>query len=289
MGCKEVLFSLGEKPELRYPEAVEALAVLGYERTTDYLRAMCELVLRETGLVPHANAGTLSEDELQMLKPVTGSMGMMLESSSRRLLQKGQAHYGCPDKVPLQRLRTLERAGRQNVPFTTGILIGIGETWQERVETLQAIQDMHATYGHIQEVIVQNFRAKPGTAMQNHPEPSHEDMMRTLVLARLILDPEISVQAPPNLESAYEDYLRAGLNDWGGISPVTIDYINPERAWPQLDELARRTEVAGFQLQERITVYPRYMNAKFLDRGVRSRVDDLVREDGLAEVQCLQN
>lgn len=288
MGCKEVLFSLGEKPELRYPEAVAALAELGYERTTDYLRDMCELVLRETGLVPHANAGTLSEDELHMLKPVTGSMGMMLETTSRRLTQKGEAHYACPDKVPLQRLRTLERAGQQNVPFTTGILIGIGETWQERVETLQAIQDIHTSYGHIQEVIVQNFRAKPGTAMENHPEPTHEDVMRTLALARLMLDSEISVQAPPNLEEAYEDYLQAGLNDWGGISPVTVDYINPERAWPQLEELARRTEAAGCQLQERLTVYPTYVQGRFLDPVVQRRVEALAREDGLAKVQCLQ-
>ena len=264
MGCKEALFSLGEKPELRYPEARDELARLGHESTMDYLRDMCALVLDRTGLLPHANAGTLTEDDVALLKPVTASMGMMVENMSRRFSGKGMPHYACPDKVPIQRLRTLEAAGRQAVPFTTGILIGIGETWEERIDALSAIQDVHARYGHIQEVIVQNFRAKLGTQMQNHPEPTHDDMLRTLAAARLILDPAISLQAPPNLDDAYADFIRAGLNDWGGVSPLTKDFINPERAWPERDALRKATEGMGYTLGERLTVYP-----SFLDRADR--------------------
>lgn len=259
VGCKEALFSLGEKPELRYAAARGALAALGYRRTTEYLRDMCALVLEETGLLPHANAGTLDDDALRQLKPVTGSMGMMLESVSRRLIRPGMAHHACPDKVPAQRLRTLERAGALDVPFTTGILIGIGETWAERIDTLLAIRDSHRRHGHIQEVIVQNFRAKPGTPMADHTEPDHEDMLRTIAVARLLLDPAISVQAPPNLSADYGDYVAAGINDWGGVSPVTIDHINPERAWPLIDELSRVTSAAGCILRERLTIYPSYI------------------------------
>jgi FO synthase len=290
LGCKEVLFSLGEKPELRYPEAREALQKLGYETTTDYLVAMCERVLTETGLLPHANAGTLSEDELQRLKPVTGSMGMMLENTSRRLLRKGEAHFGCPDKVPIQRLRTLERAGKGGVPFTTGLLIGIGETWEERIDTLLAIQEIHATYGHIQEVIVQNFRAKPNIPMAEHPEPQHEEMLRTLAAARLILDPSISLQAPPNLQKAYADYLDAGLNDWGGVSPLTKDFINPERAWPQIATLREATESRGYTLQERLTIYPEYQKdlETYAADSTAEPILALAREDGLAREQYLE-
>jgi len=288
LGCKEALFSLGEKPELRYPEARAALRKLGYRRTTDYLRDMCEQVLDRTGLLPHANAGTLSAQELRMLKPVTGSMGMMLENVSKRLTQKGQAHYACPDKVPLQRLRTLERAGEQGVPFTTGILIGIGETWPERVDSLIAIDHIHRKYGHIQEVIVQNFRAKPGIPMAGHPEPTHDDMLRTLATARLILDPSISLQAPPNLDDQYMDYVAAGLNDWGGISPLTIDFINPERAWPQIPRLRQATERAGYQLQERLTLYPPYIRdaEKYIAPNMKEHIGTMARQDGLASVQC---
>jgi 7,8-didemethyl-8-hydroxy-5-deazariboflavin synthase CofG subunit len=290
LGCKEALFSLGEKPELRYPEAREALDRLGYARTTDYLRDMCGRVLDETGLLPHANAGTLSDEELEMLKPVTGSMGMMLENVSRRLTRKGQAHHACPDKVPVQRLRTLERAGRHEVPFTTGLLIGIGETWAERVDTLLAIQEIHRRFGHIQEVIIQNFRAKPGIAMAHHPEPALDDMLKTLAVARLILDPAISLQAPPNLERDYPAYIAAGLNDWGGISPVTIDHINPERAWPQIEALRQATESAGYRLQERLTIYPAYLRRpeSFMAPRIAPYVQRLARhEDGLAAAQCL--
>jgi len=259
LGCKEALFSLGERPERRYPEAREALARLGYETTVEYLIAMCRLVLDRTLLIPHINAGTLVEAEVARLKDVSGSMGMMLENASKRLMKPGMAHHACPDKAPILRLRTIEVAGRLGVPFTTGILIGIGETWVERIDSLVAINDIHLRHGNVQEVIVQNFRAKPATAMAHAPEPSREDMLRTLVAARLILDPTISLQAPPNLEGEFESYIGAGINDWGGVSPVTADHINPERAWPTLDALARRTMATGYRLVERLTVYPAHI------------------------------
>lgn len=288
LGCKEVLFSLGEKPEQRYSEARDALARLGHTSMIDYLIEMCRRVLDETDLLPHVNAGTLSDNEVARLKPVSVSMGMMLENISRRLLQRGQAHYACPDKVPAQRLRTLERTGQHGVPFTTGILIGIGETWEERVDSLMEINAQHQSHGHIQEVIVQNFRAKPGTAMANHPEPNLDDMVRTLVLARLLLHPSISLQAPPNLESRFAAYIGAGINDWGGISPVTIDHINPERAWPQIDALRQATARCGYGLEERLAVYPRYLKSpeRFLAAPIAARLDDIAREDGLALQQC---
>jgi len=282
--CKEVLFSLGEKPELRYDLAKDRLAELGYGRMTDYLRDMCAWVIRETGLVPHVNAGSLDEDEIHMLKPVSGSMGMMLENVSKRLMARGMPHYACPDKVPVQRLRTLERAGRARVPFTTGILIGIGETFAERIESLKAIRDVHLKYGHIQEVIVQNFQAKQGIAMADHPEPSLNDMLRTLAAVRLILPPEISVQAPPNLSKRHGAYIAAGINDWGGISPLTIDHINPDHAWPAINRLRETTEAEGYDLQERLTVYPDYLNADrgFVDPVVSEKLKPMARGDGLA-------
>ncbi|MEM7396315.1 MAG: 7,8-didemethyl-8-hydroxy-5-deazariboflavin synthase CofG [Verrucomicrobiota bacterium] len=252
LGCREALFSLGEKPEQRYPEAREALARLGFETTIDYVRAMCGQVLRETGLLPHVNAGTLQPTELETLKPVSGSMGMMLETTSERLMKQGQAHHRCPDKYPARRLETIDHAGELQVPFTTGLLIGIGETWDERIETLEAIQERHQRYGHIQEVIVQNFRAKPGINMEHAPEPGHDDMMNTIAAARRILDPAISLQAPPNLDPDYPDFIDAGINDWGGISPLTKDFINPERAWPQIERLAEHTRLKGKVLKERL-------------------------------------
>ena len=289
-GCKEALFSLGEKPELRYPEAQEALAALGYTRLIDYLHDMCELVLRDTGLVPHANPGTLSVEEISLLRPVTGSMGMMLESVSLRLMEKGEAHYGCPDKHPSVRLETLENSGRLKVPFTTGILIGIGENWAERIDTLLAIQDVFERHGCIQEVIVQNFRAKPDIMMRDRPEPTREDMLRTLAVARLLLDGKISLQAPPNLAPGdYPAYIGAGLNDWGGISPVTLDHINPEAAWPQIADLRRATEAMGYSLCERLTVYPRYLARpqEFLAPEMMNHLTVLANPDGLAARQNL--
>jgi FO synthase len=281
VGCKEALFSLGEKPELRYPEARAALDALGYRTTMDYVIAMCEQVLAKTSLIPHVNAGTLSIEEVSRLKEVSGSVGLMLESVSRRLVAPGMAHYGCPDKVPVQRLRTLERAGQGKIATTTGILIGIGETWAERVDSLLAIAELHERYGHIQEVIVQNFRAKAGTPMAQWSEPGLEDMLRTLTLARHLLPAEISLQAPPNLTEAFELYLDAGINDWGGISPVTADFINPERAWPAVSEVAMRTASRGLRLAERLTVYPRYLDSEkgFLSSNVASAINRVTQGD----------
>jgi len=287
LGCKEVLFSLGEKPELRYDLAKDRLRKLGYQRMTDYLREICAWVVNETSLVPHINAGSLAEDEIAMLKPVSGSMGMMLENVSRRLMQPGMPHHACPDKVPLQRLRTLERAGLARVPFTTGILIGIGETWNERIESLQAIREVHLTYGHIQEVIVQNFQAKKGITMADHPEPGLDDMLRTLAAARLILPKEISLQAPPNLSERHGAYIDAGINDWGGISPLTIDYINPDHAWPAIGRLRATTEAKGFELKERLTVYPDFLDGDddFLEPAMADKLQPMTGPDGLAADQ----
>lgn len=286
-GCKELLFSLGEKPELRYDAARKALERLGYTRLTAYLRDMCELVLRETSLLPHVNAGTLTDDEIDELRPVSASMGMMLETVSRRLTRKGQAHYACPDKVPLQRLRTLERAGERRVPFTTGLLIGIGETWDERIQALHAINESHLRYGHIQEVIIQNFQRKPDIEMAQHPEPTLDDMLRTIAAARIILSPDISLQAPPNLSARHIAYLRAGINDWGGISPVTIDFINPQHEWPEIRTLAASCDQAGYGLRERLTVYPRYLrgSGEFLDPAMLARVSAMAGATGLARNQ----
>ena len=289
-GCKELLFSLGEKPELRYETAKISLAKLGYESMTHYLADMCALVLKETNLLPHVNAGTLSDDEIDMLKPVSASMGMMLETVSRRLTRKGMPHHSCPDKTPVQRLRTLERVGSKNVPFTTGLLIGIGETWEERIDALKAINASHLRYRHIQEVIIQNFQRKPDIAMAHHPEPYLEDMLRTIAVARIILDPEISLQAPPNLHQRHISYLKAGINDWGGISPVTIDFINPQHEWPEILKLNESCSSAGFKLLERLTVYPRFINKRsdYLDPGLRERILSMAGHDGFANEQVLE-
>ncbi|MEM7519612.1 MAG: 7,8-didemethyl-8-hydroxy-5-deazariboflavin synthase CofG [Pseudomonadota bacterium] len=289
-GCKELLFSLGEKPELRYAKAKAGLAALGHDRMTDYLAEMCALVLRETTLLPHVNAGTLADDEIDVLRPVAASMGMMLETVSRRLTRAGQPHHACPDKQPMQRLRTLERTGQKGVPFTTGLLIGIGETWEERIDALIAIQAAHARHGHIQEVIIQNFQRKPDIAMAQHPEPDLDDMLRTIAAARIILAPEVSLQAPPNLSKRHLAYLEAGINDWGGISPVTIDFINPQHEWPEIATLSASCAQAGFSLNERLTIYPRFhqQGDQFLDPALQSRVAGMARADGLARAQCLE-
>lgn len=281
-GCKEALFSLGEKPELRYPQARAALDRLGYETTVDYVIAMCERILRETSLIPHVNAGTLTLAEARRLKEVAGSIGLMLENVSRRLVGRGMPHFACPDKVPLQRVRTLDIAGVIGLATTTGILIGIGETWEERIDSLITIAELHERHGHIQEVIVQNFRAKAGTPMAACPAPGMDDMLRTLAVARLLLPREIALQAPPNLTEAFERYLDAGINDWGGISPLTADHINPERAWPAVAEVARRTEQAGMALRERLTTYPRHLNDHFLSARARDALGRLAGKDGLA-------
>ncbi len=259
LGCTEALFSLGDKPELLFPEMRDTLRQLGYKSTLHYLEAMCELVLRETSLLPHPNPGLLSAEWIARLAAVSPSMGLMLESSNCSLLAPGAAHDNAPDKVPAKRLRTIEDAGKQRVPFTTGLLIGIGETPEDRVETLLAIRDMHERYGHIQEVIVQNFRAKPNIPMAHVPDPGPGEMLRALAVARLLM-PNVNIQAPPNLNAPYyEELLDAGINDWGGISPLTPDYINPEKPWPHLEQLRLRTQGRGFQLRQRLPVYPEFL------------------------------
>ncbi|MGB2606988.1 MAG: 7,8-didemethyl-8-hydroxy-5-deazariboflavin synthase CofG, partial [Candidatus Sulfotelmatobacter sp.] len=259
MGCTEALFSLGDKPELIFPEMRETLRHLGYKSTLHYLEAMCELVLRETNLLPHPNPGLLSSEWISRLAAVSPSMGLMLESTSHSLLAAGAAHDNAPDKVPARRLRTIEEAGKLRVPFTTGLLIGIGETPEDRVDTLLAIRDLHERYCHIQEVIVQNFRSKPTIPMAHVPEPGRGEMLRTAAVARLLM-PNVNIQAPPNLNAPYyEELLDAGINDWGGVSPLTPDYINPEKPWPHLEELRLRTESKGYQLRQRLPVYPEFL------------------------------
>ncbi len=264
LGCKEALFTLGDRPEARWPQAREWLDERGYDSTLSYLRAMAIRVLEETGLLPHLNPGVMSWTELSRLKPVAPSMGMMLETTSRRLFEvKGEAHYGSPDKDPAVRLRTLTDAGRLSIPFTTGLLVGIGETLAERADTLHAIRRVHKEFGHIQEVIVQNFRAKDATAMADAPDAGFDDFLATVAVARLVLGPDMRVQAPPNLVSRHEcvALLGAGVDDWGGVSPLTPDHVNPERPWPALDELAAVTAEAGFELVQRLTAQPKYVQA----------------------------
>jgi 7,8-didemethyl-8-hydroxy-5-deazariboflavin synthase CofG subunit len=283
-GCKEALFSLGDQPERIFPEAREFLSKHGFARTLDYLAAMCELVLERTGLLPHANPGVMDRSSLQRLKESNASVGLMLENVSVRLMRDGLAHGKAPDKVPALRLRTIEEAGKLSMAFTTGILIGIGETFEERVDSLFAIRALHEKYGHIQEVIVQNFRAKPDIPMAHHPEPSMEDMLRTIAMARLILGSQMNLQAPPNL--SYADFprlLEAGINDWGGISPVTKDFINPEAAWPQIAKLRAETEARGFTLRERLALYPEFVRSgSFLSARVHERTNRLAGADGFA-------
>ena len=258
-GCTEALFTLGDKPERRYKVAREELAALGHETTISYLAEVAEIVAAETGLLPHVNPGVMTREDIARLREVSVSQGIMLESVSPRLLQKGQAHHGSPDKNPKARLETIRLAGELQVPFTSGILIGIGETRRERIESLLALRDLHEAHGHIQELIIQNFRAKPGTKMAHAPEPDFDDLLWTLALARILFGPEMGVQAPPNLTpDSYGKLVAAGLNDWGGVSPVTIDHVNPEAPWPQLEELRRQTEATGRYLTERLAVYPAY-------------------------------
>ena len=285
LGAKEALFSLGDKPEALFPEHRDFLRRMGHRTTLDYLRAVSELVLRETGLLPHANPGLMSERDLAGLREVSVSMGIMLETTSTRLLAPGAAHDRAPDKVPARRLKTIALAGKLGIPFTTGILIGIGETHAERVASLLAIRELHERSGHIQEVIIQNFRAKPSIPMRGWPEPGAEDLLRTVAVARLLLGPEMNIQAPPNLSAdGYERLPAAGLNDWGGISPLTPDHINPERPWPALGELRRRTEAAGHALRERLAVYPEYATRPdFVDERLRERVGRLIDADGLVK------
>jgi FO synthase len=285
-GCTEALFTLGDKPERRYRVARDELAALGCETTIEYLAQMCELVLEETGLLPHANPGVMTRDELAALREVTASQGIMLETASDRLSERGGPHFGSPDKRPAARLETLRLAGELRIPFTTGILIGIGETRAERIEALEAIAALHREHGHIQEVIVQNFRAKPGTRMASHPEPSLDELLWTAAVARLVLPADIHVQCPPNL--SYEEFprlLEAGIDDWGGVSPVTIDHVNPEAPWPEIERLRAGTEAHGLALAPRLPVYPEFLGGlwvapRVLTQALRaSDADGLARDD----------
>jgi FO synthase len=274
LGCKEALFTLGDRPEDRWHQAREWLDAHGYDDTLSYVRAMAIRVLEETGLLPHLNPGVLSWQDFQRLKPVAPSMGMMLETTATRLFtERGGPHFGSPDKDPAVRLRVLEDAGRSNVPFTTGILIGIGETLAERADSIFAIRKVAREYGGIQEVIVQNFRAKPDTKMRGVPDAELEDLAATIAVARLVLGPGARIQAPPNLiGDQYRMILAAGIDDWGGVSPLTPDHVNPERPWPQIDDLAGRTAAEGFELRERLTVYPPYIREPWLDPRVAPHV-----------------
>lgn len=285
LGAKEALFSLGDKPEALFPEHRAFLRRHGQRTTLGYLRSVAELTLRESSLLPHANPGLMGERDLAALREVNVSMGIMLETVSERLLGPGLAHDRAPDKVPARRLRTIALAGKLQIPFTTGILIGIGETPAERVDALLAIRELHERHGHIQEVIVQNFRAKPRIPMREAPEPSLTDLLRTLAVARLVLGGEVNIQAPPNLSpDVYPRLLAAGLNDWGGISPLTLDHINPEKPWPMIRDLREATEREGFAFRERLAVYPEFATRpEFLAESLRSRVAALVDHDGLVK------
>jgi FO synthase len=294
-GCKEALFTLGDKPEKRYPEARQKLREMGFESTIEYLVYVCEVVLKETGLLPHANPGVLSEVEIQALREVSVSQGIMLEQASERLLGRNMAHWASPDKVPARRLETLDAAGRSRVPFTTGMLIGIGETVEERVDTLLAIREQYERHGHLQECIVQNFRAKSGTRMATAPGPSEDEMLATVALARLLLPEGMAVQAPPNLAErtenvtpSYARYVDAGINDWGGVSPVTPDHVNPEAPWPHFAELEKATEAKGYLLLERLALHPPYAISaeKWVDEKLRSHVWAAMDAEGFARVEA---
>jgi 7,8-didemethyl-8-hydroxy-5-deazariboflavin synthase CofG subunit len=286
LGCTEVLFSLGDKPEAIYPEMKQFLAERGHQRTLDYLYEACQVVLDETELLPHANPGVMGKRDLHRLREVNVSMGLMLENVSERLLLAGGAHDNAPDKKPSVRLKTIEQAGKLHIPFTTGILIGIGENWEERIDSLLAIRELHERYGHIQEVIVQNFRSKPTIPMRSHPDATKQAMRKTIGLARLILGGEMNIQAPPNLTpDGYELYLEAGINDWGGVSPLTPDFINPEAPWPTVQVLRQKSAESGFELKARLPIYPEFIHQgeKFLSKSLRSYVERLCGDDGLVK------
>ena len=284
-GCTEALFTLGDKPELRYKVAREELRALGCETTIEYLARTAKLVLDETGLLPHLNPGVMNRAELEALRPVSASMGIMLETTAERLSARGGPHWASPDKDPAARLETIRLAGELAIPFTSGILIGIGETRPERLEAIVALQALGETHGHLQELIVQNFRAKPGTRMADHAEPSHEEHLWTIAAARILLGADWSIQAPPNL--SYADFpalLDAGIDDWGGVSPVTIDHVNPEAPWPDLDVLERATRSRGLELAPRLPLYPRYVHdlERWTDPALRAPIRRSADSLGLA-------
>src|SRR5882724_4918702 len=283
VGCREALFTLGDKPELRYRVAREELQALGCETTLEYLARAAAAVLEETGLLPHLNPGVMTRDDVCELRRVSASMGLMVETTSPRLAERGGPHFGSPDKLPARRLETIAAAGEARVPFTTGLLIGIGESRAERVDALLAIRELADRHGHIQEVIVQNFRAKPGTRMADAPEPDLDELLWTTAMARLVLGPDMHVQVPPNLSyNEFPRLLEAGIDDWGGISPVTIDHVNPEAPWPEVERLAAATRARGLALAPRLPAYPEFLSGRWLAPRVLTAALQLSDADGLA-------
>ncbi len=289
LGCTELLFVTGDKPELKYPIYKEALQKLGYESTADYLIAMGEAGLKEN-IFPHTNLGLATSEELVQFRGSNPSMGLMLENISPRLLKKGQAHYRCPDKVPKQRMKTMELAGELRIPWTSGILVGIGETWEERVQSLFALKELNDEYGHLQEIIIQNFSPKPGIMMENYPPPSFIEMLKLVAISRLVFGEGMNIQIPPNLNpETYPLFIHAGINDLGGVSPVTIDYVNPEAPWPKLEIMQDMVEELGFTLRERLPVYPEFIEGEFIDKDVLKRVVDFINKDGYVLLEEVPN
>jgi FO synthase len=283
-GCTEALFTLGDRPEARWPQAREFLSSQGHDTTIEYVAAMSEMVTIQTGLFPHANPGVMSREDIRLLRPWNVSMGMMIENISPRLTEPGMPHHGSPDKDPAVRVATIEAAAAERVAFTTGILVGIGENNPEIVDSLLAIAHLQRAGGNVQEVIVQNFRAKADTRMRRHAEPIPAWFARVVAVARWILGPSMNVQVPPNLTDRFETYLDAGINDWGGVSPLTIDFVNPEAPWPRLDELRSRTESAGYRLVPRLPVYPEFMGAEWIAPTMRDKLERSVDHNGHARV-----
>ena len=279
-GCTEALFTLGDRPEDRWDQAASFLAEQGASSTLDYVRKLTERVNAESSLFPHANPGLMDDATIAALRPSNPSMGLMLENISTRLMEPGMPHHNCPDKAPHLRIATIEASARQRVPFTSGVLIGIGETAQEVVDSLFALADLNRRLGSIQEIIVQNFRAKADTRMRLSPEPPVDYIARIVAVARWVFGPEMNLQIPPNLTEAYGVYLDAGINDWGGVSPLTIDWVNPEAPWPHLAQLQQVTEARGFRLQPRLPVYPEFINAEWIDPGLMPKVSSAINQDG---------
>ncbi len=281
-GCTEALFTLGDQPEVRWKAARNFLSDRGHDTTLDYVQAMTERVVAETAVFPHANPGLMDEDAQRALRPSNPSMGLMLENSSPRLMEPGMPHHNCPDKEPSARIATIEAAGRAKVPFTTGILVGIGETPAEVVDSLFVLEELNRRLGNIQEIIVQNFQPKADTLMRNDPAPSVEYFARVVAVARWVFGPEMNLQVPPNLTADFGIYLDAGINDWGGVSPLTIDWVNPEAPWPHLDQLELATQARGFELKQRLPVYPEFITEEWIDPGLIEQVRSATDADGYA-------
>lgn len=280
IGCTELLFVLGDKPELVYQEYRDALGSIGYKTTAEYLIDICKEGL-EQNIFPHSNLGLSNPQELSALKETNPSMGLMLENISERLLKRGQAHHRCADKVPKLRMQTMEYAGELRIPWTTGILVGIGETWEERIDSLFAIKDLSDVYGHIQEIIIQNFSPKEGINMEKYPPPTFEDMLKTVAISRLIFGKDMNIQIPPNLNNeTFSSFVFAGINDLGGVSPITIDYVNPEAPWPQVERMEQEVSSLGFELRERLPVYPEFINEEFLNKDMLEKVENHIDKDG---------